>query len=47
MQNRAPGGAASPQLGQVCASAVPHDMQNLAVAGFSVPQLVHVSDAMQ
>jgi hypothetical protein len=47
MQNRDPGGAATPQLGQTCSSAFPHDMQNLAVAGFSVPQLPQVCDAMQ
>jgi hypothetical protein len=47
MQKRAPGGAAVPQLGHARSSAVPQDMQNFAVAGFSVPQLVHVCDAMQ
>lgn len=46
MQNRAPGGAAVPQLGHVCSSAVPQDMQNFAVAGFSVPQLVQICDAI-
>jgi hypothetical protein len=46
MQKRAPGGAATPQLGQLCSSAVPHDMQNFAAAGFSVPQFVHACDAM-
>jgi hypothetical protein len=47
MQKRAPGGAGVPQLGQACSSAVPQDMQNLAVAGFSVPQFVHVCDAIR
>jgi hypothetical protein len=47
MQNRDPGGAVAPQLGQACSSALPHDMQNLAAAGFSVPQLAQVCDAMQ
>jgi hypothetical protein len=46
MQNRAPGGAAAPQLGQDSSSTVPHDMQNFAAAGFSVPQFVHVCDAI-
>jgi hypothetical protein len=46
MQKRAPGGAAVPQLGHVRSSAVPHDMQNFAEVGFSVPQLAHACDAM-
>ena len=46
MQKRAPGGAAVPQLGHVRSSAVPHDMQNFAEVGFSVPQLAQVCDAM-
>ena len=46
MQKRAPGGAAVPQLGHVRASAFPHDMQNFAEVGFSVPQLAQACDAM-
>ena len=39
MQNFAPGGFSAPQLGQLAASAAPHDMQKRARSGFSVPQL--------
>ena len=46
MQNRAPGGAGVPQLGHVRSSAFPHDMQNFAEAGFSVPQFEQAWDAI-
>jgi hypothetical protein len=39
MQNFAPGGLSTPQLGQLTDSSAPHDMQNRARSGFSVLQL--------
>jgi hypothetical protein len=39
MQNFAPSGATAEQAGQRRSSAEPQFMQNLALAGFSAPQL--------
>ena len=39
MQNFAPGGTSAPHSAHFRASALPHDMQNRARSGFSVPQL--------
>jgi hypothetical protein len=39
MQNFAPGGLSTPQLGHFAFSSPPHDMQNRARSGFWVPQL--------
>jgi hypothetical protein len=38
----APGGTDSPQAGQPLTMAVPHSLQNLALAGWSAPQPEHV-----
>jgi hypothetical protein len=37
MQKRASGGAVAPQLGQLCVSGAPQDMQKRAPAGLSLP----------
>jgi hypothetical protein len=42
MQNFASGGAGVPHAGHRRSSCAPHDMQNLASAGFAVPQLLQV-----
>jgi hypothetical protein len=43
MQNFAPGGFSVPQVGQLAARAVPHDMQKRASAGSDSPHALHVS----
>ena len=42
MQNFASAGAGVPHEGQRRSSCEPHDMQNLASAGFALPQLLQV-----